>query len=45
MEEEEAEEDEEIEEDDKPEYEVDAILADEYRMDKEQNPVPFYLIN
>ena len=45
MEEEEAKEGGEIEVDDEPEYEVDAILADEYRMDKKQNPILFYLIN
>ena len=44
-EEEEDEEDEEDDdEDDEPEYEVDAILADEYRMDKKQKPVLYYLI-
>ena len=44
--EEDEEEDEEDEEgeDDEPEYEVDAILADQYRMDKKQKPVLWYLI-
>lgn len=35
---------EEDEEDDEPEYEVDSILADEYRLDKKQKPVLYYLI-
>ena len=37
-------EEEEENEDDESEYEVDAILADEIRMDKKQKPVLYYLI-
>jgi Chromo (CHRromatin Organisation MOdifier) domain len=36
--------DEEEDEDDESEYEVETILADEYRLDKKQNPVLWYLI-
>jgi hypothetical protein len=42
--EEESEEEGEEGEGDEPEYEVDAILADQYRMDKKQKPVLWYLI-